>query len=283
MNARAGVVHATSLPPDRGEWGGSKVLLGLGRPLREYKPVLALSVLRTSGEGRREILVGVRDPRTNRTHQNVTSVPTRRVPTILANSWIERLRRSHSTEVGDEYPGLRHEAYALLCAKGGIADPLERGEVKFTLRCVGASQGISVIGELANGAKLTEKLTMFNVEVLVDDGAHQVPQSTASYSRLVWADVKAFARMVRLRDVGQLNVGLEEAFACAYGLCLQTSISLLEASRSAKEPKPEAPFISSLRPTPAQLELFTRAALERVDRWTPESHPGGRRTEPALR
>jgi len=212
-------------PPPR-NWGGSMLLLGLRRPLQDFRPVLALTIVCTATAGHKCILVGVRDPRTNKTHQNVTSVPTRRVPDLLANEWKRRLRRGRG-ELGDSYPGLRNEVCSLLGCKLGLADPLELGEVEFRLGAVGASQGVSVIGERADGSLVTENLTMFNVEVHLEDGGGVVPESTASYNKLVWADVDSFARMVRLRDVAQLNVGLEYAFACAYGLCLQTSLSML--------------------------------------------------------
>jgi hypothetical protein len=216
--------------PRRAEpkWGGSKLLPGLHRPLAEYPPVLALTILRESANGL-QILVGVRDPWTNRTHPDVASVPTRRVPELLAREWQRMIRRGD--DPSDAYPGLYSEIVGLLGLKLGLADPSERGEITFRTGSVGASQGISVIGE-RDDAQETENLTMFNANVLLEMGSDKIPRRTASYSSLVWAELDAFTRMVELRDVGQLGVGLD-AFVCAYGLCLQTSRSILgSAERS---------------------------------------------------
>lgn len=205
-------------------WGGSKLLPGLHRSLTSYLPVLALTVF-TGSAGHRQILVGVRDPKANSTHPDVASVPTRRVPELLAREWQHRIRRG-GDEPGDEYPGLRSEITALLGLKLGLADSLERGEVEFRVGSVGASQGISVIGEDAADQPITENLTMFNVEVVLERGGDRIPASTASYSSLVWADPNAFVRMVELHEVEQLGAGLD-ALVCAYGLCLRTSQALL--------------------------------------------------------
>jgi hypothetical protein len=259
----------TLAPPPRGRsrrrplpkpWGGSMLLTGLHRSLSDFQPVLALTILRRSA-GCTQILVGVRDPDTNQTHQNVTSVPTRRLSVPLAREWRRHLRRGDGGS-GDAYAGLRNEVSSLLGYKVGLADQLERGTVNFHLGTVRASQGVSVIGEAAGGAPVTENLTMFNAEVVLEIGSDRVPRSTASYSTLVWADVDAFMRMVRSRDVGALEVGLEYAFACAYGLCLQTSLSVLtdpasfgSTARGADSTSARDPVVDDTT-TRDQLELF---------------------------
>lgn len=245
--------------PRRRGWGGSVVLDGLRRPLDTFLPVLALSVVRPTPAGGTEILVGVRDPRTNSTHQNVTSVPTRRVPRLLAARWRGMLR-SGSRETGESYEGLRDQVHSIFSCKLGLADPLERGELDVRLGAVGACQGISVIGEQADGSPITEELTMFNAEVVLASGSNLVPATTASYSTLVWVDVRAFAEMVRSRDAGRLAVGLENAFVCAYGLCLQTSLSMIErvdlaADRAAGTAL--IPHVADAHREVHQLELFT--------------------------
>jgi hypothetical protein len=200
------------------------------RPLLEFMPVLALSVIMLDATGAVRILVGVRDPRANRTHPNVASVPTRRVAAPLAEDWRKRMRRSGLTRAED-YPGLRTEVLSILSQKLGMADSVELGRVDAQLFGLQASQGISVIGEDDLGAQITESLTMFNAGVLVSaDTAKLVPGRTGSYRSLVWADVESFLSMTSTRDVGRLNAGLEKFFFCAYGLCLQTSVAMLEAA-----------------------------------------------------
>jgi hypothetical protein len=238
-------------PSTEKQWGGSKLLPGVGRSLSRYRPVLALTVLREVA-GSRQILVGVRDPRANRTHPDVASVPTRRVPDLLAREWQSMIRKDR----GAEYPGLAGEITALLGLKLGLADPLERGEVTFRIGSVGASQGISVIGEDHAGVPETEELTMFNAEIVLERGADLLPKATASYSALVWAELDAFTRMVRMHEVEQLDAGLNALF-CAYGLCLQTSQAMLGTPDRSKS----ALFTRSSSPASAERVAGRHARL----------------------
>ncbi|MBE1489904.1 hypothetical protein [Plantactinospora soyae] len=214
--------------PGAQTWGGSKLLPGLHRPLGSYPPVLALTVLRES-KSRPEILVGVRDPKANRTHQNVASVPTRRVQPAIARSWLWHLRTYRSSSTPGRHD-LRDEVANIFSRKLGLSDAQERGEVHFDVEALTAFQGISVIGEQTDGSAVTESLTMFNALVRLRKGDDHVPALTASYNPLVWADIDDFVAMTRTRDTGRLNAGLEDSFFCAYGLCLQTSAKMLAAS-----------------------------------------------------
>jgi hypothetical protein len=208
-------------------WGGATLHLGLGKPLDQYSPVLALTLLRPRPDGRYQILVGVRSPESNRTHPNVASVPTQRIKSsAIARSWIQPLRRSGGASLVRRND-LRGEVSYLLARKLGLADPLEYGHVRFDALKLSAAQGRSVIGETPTGKPLTERLTMFNCSVLLRDGADRIPRKTASYDPLVWAEVDDFVAMATSRDAGRLNAGLENSFACAYGLCLQTSLAML--------------------------------------------------------
>jgi hypothetical protein len=211
--------------PSPQTWGGGKLLPGLHRPIGYYKPVLALTVLRHS-MSRPEILVGVRDPKTNRYHPNVASVPTRRVPPAVAKNWLWYLR-THRNVSAARRPDLRDEVANIFGRKLGLADALERGDIGFTVDTLTAFQGISVIGEGEDGHPRTESLTMFNALVRLEKGDERLPDSTASYNPLVWADTADFIEMSRTRDTGRLKKGLEDSFFCAYGLCLQTSVEVL--------------------------------------------------------
>jgi hypothetical protein len=190
-------------------------------PLSEYAPVLALTVLRKY-ETHSEILTGVRTEAANATHANVISVPTQRVPVLLAERWLAELDRGAA--LADD---LMREVEHLLARKLGLADALELGTVTLDIRAVGVWQGTSVIGEDEDGP-VTEELTMFNACVEVTAGADLFPAETASYQPLVWAPTTDFLKMVQSREAGALNVGLDEIMVCVYGLCLESSVRTLD-------------------------------------------------------
>ena len=214
------------VPPGPATWGGGRLLGGLNRPLVDFQPVLALTILRQTDRGP-QILVGVRNPETNKTHQNVASVPTRRVRHTVATRWLRsmRTRRPLSPSECDDLGGEVSHTFSL---KLGLADAQERGRVRFEVKAFGAYQGVSVIGERPeDGQPVTENLTMFNTVIALEHGHDLVPSDTASYRPLVWAGIDDFIEMAQSRDTGRLNAGLEDAFFCAYGLCLQTSVLML--------------------------------------------------------
>jgi hypothetical protein len=215
-------------------WGGAKVLGGLHRPLRTFAPVLALTITRDDGN---QILVGVRTPESNRTHQNVASVPTARVQPATAARWLRALRLNRAgSAVGRA--DLRNEVSHIFSRKLGLGDALELERIAPQVRGLSAVQGISVIGERDDGRLLTENLTMFNAHVVLDGPSDDVPPATASYRPLVWATVKSFVEMTHARDVGRLDATLDNAFYCAYGLCLETSARTLVAAGLADHPVP---------------------------------------------
>jgi hypothetical protein len=217
------------VPPGSSTWGGGRLLPALFRPIRRYKPVLALTILRSEATTP-DIVVGVRDPEANRYHQNVASVPTRRVRPAVARRWIWALRfRRH--ESAARRADLHDEVANLFSRKLGLADPQERGKIQFRIESLSAAQGISVIGETDDGRVRTEKLTMFNAVVWLEKGDEHLPSATASYKPLVWADVNNFMDMARSRDTGRLGPDFERFFYCAYGLCLQTSMLALTRLR----------------------------------------------------
>lgn len=184
-------------------------------PLANYRPVLALTVLRY-GSNDVEILTGARTEEANRTHPGVVSVPTQRVPEIIAANWLSGL---------DASTGLEREMEYLLARKLGVADALELKKIRYKIHALGAWQGTSIIGENQRGP-VTEDLTMFNACVEIVEGAELVPPETASYDPLFWTPVPKFLSMVASRDVGALGVDSLLLF-CAYGLCLETSARVL--------------------------------------------------------
>lgn len=215
--------------PGPATWGGARLLPGLYRPLAIYQPVLALTILRHAAS-RPEIVVGVRDPESNRYHQNVASVPTRRVPPAIARHWLRALRTGRPATAAAR-ADLRDEVANIFSRKLGLADHQERDEIRFRVESLSAAQGISVIGEQDDGRPRTENLTMFNAVVWVEKGDEHLPTGTASYKPLVWADVDNFVAMSENRDTGRLEKGFEQSFFCAYGLCLETSVRALDKLR----------------------------------------------------
>jgi len=218
-------LRLSPLRPDARTWGGAKLLSRLHRPLGLYQPVLALTVLRHA-QSRPEILVGVRDPKANKYHQNVASVPTRRVQPAVAKNWLWQIRAYRSASAAKR-ADVRDEVANIFSRKLGLADAQERGDISFEVEALAAFQGISVVGELSDGQPAIERLTMFNAVVRLNKGDEFVPRQTASYRPLVWGAIDDFIEMNKTRDTGRLNVGLEDYFSCAYGLCLQTSAVMI--------------------------------------------------------
>jgi hypothetical protein len=194
------------------------VLGSVTASLSDYPPVLALTLVRRAARGRYEVLAGVRTPAANRTHPNVVSVPTLRVPGPVAQQWLADAGRDDVTR----------EVVNLMARKLGVADGLELDRIAIRCHRLDAWQGTSVNGEDENGP-VTEDITMFNACVEVVAGADRFPERTASYDPLVWAPVDAFLRMVRTRQVSLLSPDLDELMYCAYGLCLQTTERMLAA------------------------------------------------------
>lgn len=187
-------------------------LTDVSHSLDTFAPVLALTLVRRRPGGF-EVLTGARTADANRTHPDVVSVPTRRVPLPIAQQWLD-MRGAGLPE------SLPREIENVLARKLGVADALELGQIGLDVHDLHAWQGTSVIGENDDGL-LTEDLTMFNacVEVL----AGEFPDRTASYRPIRWAGVDSFLRMVRTKDVGALEAGFDELMFCAYGLCLETT------------------------------------------------------------
>jgi hypothetical protein len=107
--------------------GAAVLLAGIHRPLEDFAPALALTLLTGPGPATPEILVGVRNPAANRTHQDVASVPTR-VPLVVAEAWSDQLRRGRADQAAAR-ADLRSEVANIFGLKLGLADPLEPGLV----------------------------------------------------------------------------------------------------------------------------------------------------------
>lgn len=205
------------------------VRLGIERPLRIHPPVLAVTLLRHR-RGKDEVLVGVRTKH-NGTHQNVMSVPTIRVLPEVAAGWVKPLADGALSTDGlrrrrSVHRGVRHVVREVLALKLGMSDALERHEIDFQVEAMMAIQGTSLLGSHA-GQDVTEDLTMFNAQVRWTLGQDLSQDRTVSYDPLLWITEDQFAQMVRTRDVGVLDAGLNEIEVCVRGLCVDSTALML--------------------------------------------------------
>ncbi len=184
-----------------------------------YLPVAALTVIRRS-TGRTEVLVGVRDPRSNPNHPDVVSVPTRRVANPSTFGALSRLAtRGPGSALADQAE-LHRFTEDLLCRKLGLADWLELGgQPRAVLRRLD-------FGESLIGPDTTERLGMFGVEVSLPPEA-PVPERTGSYSLLHWLDVSLFLGLAEYRDPTVLPLGLRAAEVCVQGLCMHSAAEIV--------------------------------------------------------
>ena len=208
---------------------------GVRRPLTDYEPVLSLTVLR-EGSDEREILMGVRTAVTNTTHQNVWSVPTKRIEQLEdASEWGTILCQSDGFPLSSEHIGqcnlsLRLWTNYLMMLKLGAANILESGLLDYTILKLGAWQGVSLIDYL-DGHDVVERLTMYNLAVMVNSGHMEFPSRTLSYNPLVWVPISRFLRAVETRNVDDLGVPVEPLMAvemCIRGLCVETTTLMLQ-------------------------------------------------------
>src|SRR5262249_52765682 len=143
-----------------------------------------------------QILVVVRDPKTNVRHPNVVSIPTQKIPHGLLSDIVKQgqvvsiednLKYYEgpfvSSTSSDSSDPIVYATRAALSGKLALSDALELKSIKFHAR----------IGTLIRGTVLhpadrlgteAEHMTMANIVVNVDEGHHLIPQSTASYSRI---------------------------------------------------------------------------------------------------
>jgi hypothetical protein len=228
--AGARLSDATSVP--------SPVRLGVGASLRSHAPVLALTLLRDRGDGRDEVLVGVRT-KYNATHQHVMSVPTMRVLHEVGRTWSHPLRAAGRAGVlssddlrqyDDVRLGVERAVGDLMARKLGKADALEKGEVAFEVEALMAIQGTSFLGQHA-GCDVVEDLTMFNAQVRWIAGHDLGGGRTSSYEPLLWIAEDLFGEMARTRDVGVLDADLDAIEVCVRGLCIESTMRVLAAKR----------------------------------------------------
>lgn len=194
-----------------------------------YDPVVALAVIREA-ENSEEILVGVRDPATNKFHPDVVSVPTRRIPVEVAAALVASEANESRSPL--RAPALdRYVAREVFEAKLGFGDSHEMASL-LDVHLHRIDFGDSLIGVDEDGSEVTERLGMFGIEVRVQKDI-PVPAATESYSHLMWIPLDQFLLLAVTRDATMLPLGLKAAEVCVHGLCMRSATEIVRSRQPA--------------------------------------------------
>lgn len=180
------------------EWLTLNLTPGTPQPLSLYRPVLALTITRDD-----QVLVCVRDPKTNPVHPNVLSAPTIRTHGISTTSIVNGAEELLYWKLGLT----EDQAWSLL------PDPRWM-----------TWQGHSLIGTL-NNQPVTYPLTMVNAHI---ETTLDFPESTDAYSWIGWVRREAFIKAVESRDITAMGVdfGTDPVL---YGLCTHSTSAMLKS------------------------------------------------------
>ena len=208
---------------------GGRLIEGMRSPLTDYRPVMALTLTRDGHDGR-EVLIGIRSVCANATHQDVVSVPTKRIEcAMLATKWCQASGASHPGVTFESDPLLRLSVKYLLSLKLGLADALESRMVEFSFIGMRAWQGVSLI-DCKNGVDITEHLTMINVAMHVERGSGLFACRTASYDYIGWVATERLRKAAVSKDLDDLGLDIDPydgVGMCIRGLCIDTAIEML--------------------------------------------------------
>lgn len=212
-----------------------------------YSPVLCLTVLDGTGPTA-NVLVGIRDPRSNLTHPSVLSTPTMRAPwaDLLAIAASATGRRSteqgvllsgppiwSGTQRGSSRPDRLPRAMITLVtevleSKLGQAEGLLDGSLLFSAEPALAMAGAAYYGNLS----LIERIVMVNVLVVIEAGATLFPSRTSSYDPLLWTPVPKFIKAVESRDPFEILEEGDPFEICVHGLCVAATHRILASTRT---------------------------------------------------
>lgn len=203
-------------------------------------PALSLLVFRDATE--RELLLGVRRPSaTSGRHGGVLSTPTMRMPRSLMREllsatdyvpvdedlpFFRRLHAERCWQVGVPYSLASEQAFAaeaLISRKLGLAAELVDGRLRGDLSV--AALGYDAVHDQIGGLEKTLMLTMRCVLTTPID----LPPSTASYSRLAWADSGKVEAAVAARDPLLLLPDESIWEICLHGLCVRSAAFVLSS------------------------------------------------------
>jgi hypothetical protein len=152
--------------------------------------VAALTIVRDN-----QLLLVQRCPRANRTHPNIVSVPTMRIPWPLAQGLVGLYGAPVvSSEFSNGHDPRIFAAEAVMSRKLGTA--LEDGRPKYDVGVAAIVSGTAEYetGETESGAT-SEPLRMINLCVTLRESAmFAFPATTASYSKVFWVQAADFLR-----------------------------------------------------------------------------------------
>ena len=213
--------------------------------------VLALTIIKSDKplsdgiSANDEVLVCVRNGKINRTHPEVVSVPTQRIPSALAENILAAgtvegengdttIYRGNavSTQSANGHSEIIYIVESLLSGKLGLADAIEGDKLSFTARLAGNLVGTANYPELADTEHDDhEHLQMLNLLVRIEQGADLFEKCTLSYDHVKWAPIDKFLKMWKdgkdptiIGFSGKLSFGL-----CVDGLCISSSADILTA------------------------------------------------------
>jgi len=192
-----------------------------------------------------KVLYCVRSQRANLTHPDIVSVPTQRIPHEIASSLLDKADLTGMSDRTRMYQGptlssesenghnpLIYCVESLLSRKLGLADYLERDEIKFRAQLSGTHDGVAEYPNLDTN----EELCMINVIVRIDEGAEFFPDQTGSYNKSGWVKASDFMRMWDSgKDATLVGLSpLEALNVCVDGLCILSTYDVLSAKLSKK-------------------------------------------------
>lgn len=206
-------------------------------PTDRYLPVLSVVLVDARG-GRESVLVGIRSEAVNRSHPNVVSVPTMRLPLQLAEAVLAAREHGGALSRSMCVPGVAHDpvgyaVWSLLAAKVGLADAIERKAFDLSILDSCVLQGESLI-DYVDGVDVVEQLTMINLLCRIERGHEEVPRRTAVFSRLSWLEYGLLVDAATSKDLSMLSSDYQAPEICIHGLCIQTAVSLFPAWRNVR-------------------------------------------------
>jgi len=209
--------------------------------------VLALTILDTGSDPAgtitqdTKIRVCVRNRSVNRTHAEIVSVPTQRIPVAIAEDIFATsatvvgrfgdTRLTPGTLVSNKLVSGHHSVIyaveALLSGKLGVGAELEAGLISFSASLSGVQEGFAIYSEL----NAREYLKMLNVIVKITEGSKLFPENTVSYSAARWVPISGYMEMWLTRDVTRVGISARDAIRgiCVDGLCISSTYDVLAA------------------------------------------------------
>jgi hypothetical protein len=211
---------------------------------QRYASVLALTILR-EGENGPQVLAGPRNPKTNKTHPNVVSVPTKRInPRTLKMAALAcELQYETPTEhvftpkwASYEHPDDMDRDFTLgrlvadaVATKVGYDEVMFRQTSALKLNMQSLTLGQSFVDyDSKSNMQTKEAIGMLNAAMIVPPGT-EAP-NPAAYSMLKWFDIDAFQQGYHNKDAMGMfpEMGLDAIEMCVHGVCMLTTSRALD-------------------------------------------------------